>query len=324
MAILVIHGGAGGDGPWLGKTPLDPARIDCMKKVLIKIGLMLDNSEIDCLEAVTLAVEMLEDEPLFNAGKGSVIGEDGSITMDASIMRGADKAAGSVINVTKLRHPIRAANLILHQGWPVIMNSGAADDFAIAKGLQEVSQDWLKTELRKGQWQQWKDSKSNPGATDENDSVLDHDLESRVKTEFSDEGMGTVGAVALDNMGNLAAATSTGGMTGKPVGRVGDTPIIGAGTWADDKIAVSCTGVGEAYIRTCAAHGLANKLQSTGNLTESSNLILDEVAPLGGRGGLIAVTSDGDYVMPFQTRLMYRGSWKSGALELGIGPHLEK
>ncbi len=324
MAILVIHGGAGGDGPWLGKTPLDPARIDCMKKVLIKIGLMLDNSEIDCLEAVTLAVEMLEDEPLFNAGKGSVIGEDGSITMDASIMRGADKAAGSVINVTKLRHPIRAANLILHQGWPVIMNSGAADDFAIGKGLQEVSQDWLKTELRKGQWQQWKDSKSNPGATDENDSVLDHDLESRVKTEFSDEGMGTVGAVALDNMGNLAAATSTGGMTGKPAGRVGDTPIIGAGTWADDKIAVSCTGVGEAYIRTCAAHGLANKLQSTGNLTESSNQILDEVAPLGGRGGLIAVTSDGDYVMPFQTRLMYRGSWKSGALELGIGPHLEK
>ena len=324
MAILVIHGGAGGDGPWLGKTPLDPARIDCMKKVLMKIGLMLENSKIDCLEAVTLAVEMLEDEPLFNAGKGSVIGEDGSITMDASIMRGADKAAGSVINVTKLRHPIRAANLILHQGWPVIMNSGAADDFAIGKGLQEVSQDWLKTELRKGQWQQWKDSKSNPGATDENDSVLDHDLESRVKTEFSDEGMGTVGAVALDNMGNLAAATSTGGMTGKPAGRVGDTPIIGAGTWADDKIAVSCTGVGEAYIRTCAAHGLANKLQNTGNLTESSNQILDEVAPLGGRGGLIAVTSDGDYVMPFQTRLMYRGSWKSGALELGIGPHLEK
>ncbi len=115
MAILVIHGGAGGDGPWLGKTPLDPARIDCMKKVLMKIGLMLENSEIDCLEAVTLAVEMLEDEPLFNAGKGSVIGEDGSITMDASIMRGADKAAGSVINVTKLRHPIRAANLIIKQ-----------------------------------------------------------------------------------------------------------------------------------------------------------------------------------------------------------------
>lgn len=324
MAILVIHGGAGGDGPWLGKTPLDPGRIDCMKQVLQHVGSKLENNEIDCLEAVTLAVEMLEDEPLFNAGKGSVISGDGSITMDASIMRGIDKAAGSVINVKKLRHPIRAANLILHQGWPVIMNSDAADDFAIAKGVEEVSQDWLKTDLRKGQWQQWKDSKVNPGATDEDDSVLDHDLESRVTTEFSDEGMGTVGAVALDNENNLAAATSTGGMTGKPAGRVGDTPIIGAGTWSDDKIAISCTGVGEAYIRTCAAHNLANKFQNSQDLDKASDQVLDEVAPLGGRGGLIAVTREGDYAMPFQTRLMYRGSWKSGSVEVGIGPELEK
>ena len=324
MAILVIHGGAGGDGPWLGKTPLDPDRIDCMKQVLSHVGSKLDNNEIDSLEAVTLAVEMLEDEPLFNAGKGSVIGEDGSITMDASVMRGMDKAAGSVINVKKLRHPIRAANLILHQGWPVIMNSDAADDFAIAGGLEEVSQEWLKTDLRKGQWQQWKDSKANPGATDEDDSVLDHDLEARVATEFSDEGMGTVGAVALDNLGNLAAATSTGGMTGKPAGRVGDTPIIGAGTWSDDKIAISCTGVGEAYIRTCAAHSMATKFQALGDLSEASNQVLDEVAPFGGRGGLIAVSSDGDYTMPFQTRLMYRGSWKSGVLQVGIGPDIEK
>ena len=324
MAILVIHGGAGGDGPWLGKTPLDPGRIDCMKQVLQHVGSKLENNEIDCLEAVTLAVEMLEDEPLFNAGKGSVISGDGSITMDASIMRGIDKAAGSVINVKKLRHPIRAANLILHQGWPVIMNSDAADEFAIAKGVEEVSQDWLKTDLRKGQWQQWKDSKANPGATDEDDSVLDHDLESRVTTEFSDEGMGTVGAVALDNENNLAAATSTGGMTGKPSGRVGDTPIIGAGTWSDDKIAISCTGVGEAYIRTCAAHNLANKFQNSKDLAKASDQVLDEVAPLGGRGGLIAVTREGDYAMPFQTRLMYRGSWKSGSVEVGIGPELEK
>ena len=323
MAILVIHGGAGGDGPWLGKTPLDPDRIDCMKEVLQHVGSRLENNEIDCLEAVTLAVEMLEDEPLFNAGKGSVIGEDSSITMDASIMRGSDKAAGSVINVKRLRHPIRASNLILKQGWPVIMNGDAADDFAIKKGLEEVSQDWLKTELRLGQWQQWKDSKSNPGATDEDDSVLDHDLESRVTTEFSDEGMGTVGAVALDYAGGLAAATSTGGMTGKPKGRVGDTAIIGAGTWADEEIAVSCTGVGEAYIRTCAAHSLATKFQTSQNLMESSNKILDEVSPLGGRGGLIAVTSSGEFAMPFQTRLMYRGSWNNGVLQVGIGPELE-
>ena len=324
MAILVIHGGAGGDGPWLGKTPLDPGRIDCMKQVLSHVGSKLDNNEIDSLEAVTLAVEMLEDEPLFNAGKGSVIGEDGSITMDASIMRGLDKAAGAVINVTRLRHPIRAANVILKQGWPVIMNGAAADKFALDSGLEEASQDWLKTDLRLGQWTQWRDSKANPGATDEDDSVLDHDLEFRVSTEFSDEGMGTVGAVALDNQGNLAAATSTGGMTGKPAGRVGDTPIIGAGTWSDDKIAISCTGVGEAYIRTCAAHSLATKFQALGDLSESSNQVLDAVAPFGGRGGLIAVSSDGDYTMPFQTRLMYRGSWKSGVLEVGIGPGIEK
>ena len=324
MAILVIHGGAGGDGPWLGKTPLDPGRIDCMKQVLKVVGAKLESGEIDCLEAVTLAVEMLEDEPLFNAGQGSVIGEDGSITMDASIMRGVDRAAGSVINVTKLRHPIRAANLILHQGWPVILNSDAADDFGVNGGVEEVSQDWLKTELRQGQWEQWKRKKANPGATDEDDSVLDHDLEGRVATEFSDEGMGTVGAVALDNRGNLAAATSTGGMTGKPAGRVGDTPIIGAGTWADNAIAVSCTGVGEAYIRTCAAHSLAKNYHSSTKLIDSTDKILDEVAPLGGRGGLIAVTSSGEFTMPFQTRLMYRGYWKSGELGVGIGPELEQ
>ena len=324
MAILVIHGGAGGDGPWMGKTPLDPGRIDCMKQVLKVVGTKLESGEIDCLEAVTLAVEMLEDEPLFNAGQGSVIGEDGSITMDASIMRGVDKAAGSVINVTKLRHPIRAANLILHQGWPVILNSDAADNFGLNGGVEEVSQDWLKTELRQGQWEQWKRKKANPGATDEDDSVLDHDLEGRVATEFSDEGMGTVGAVALDNRGNLAAATSTGGMTGKPAGRVGDTPIIGAGTWADNAIAVSCTGVGEAYIRTCAAHRLAMNYHSSTKLMDSTDKILDEVAPLGGRGGLIAVTSSGDFTMPFQTRLMYRGYWKNGELGVGIGPELEQ
>ena len=176
MAILVIHGGAGGDGPWLGKTSLDPARIDCMKRVLSVVGNQLESGEIDCLEAVTLAVEMLEDEPLFNAGQGSVIGEDGTITMDASIMRGSDKAAGAVINVSKLRHPIRAANAILQQGWPVIINSNAADEFGIANGVEEVSQDWLKTELRLGQWQQWKNSKDSPGSTDEDDSVLDLSL----------------------------------------------------------------------------------------------------------------------------------------------------
>ena len=135
--------------------------------------------------------------------------------------------------------------------------------------------------------------------------------------------MGTVGAVAIDSQGNLAAATSTGGMTGKPEGRIGDTPIIGAGTWADKAVAVSCTGVGEAFIRTCAAHEVSSRMRMGDSLFEACEGVLYKVAPLGGRGGLIAINDEGDLVMPFQTTLMYRGSWIDGEISLGIGPDFE-
>ena len=311
MVRLAIHGGAGGDGPWKGPTDLDPQRIACMRNVLTKIGTLLEDG-MDSTEAVTLAVEMLENEPLFNAGIGSVLAADGSVTMDASIMRGEDSAAGSVVNVTKIRHPIRAAKLVLDNNWPVMLNGVAADDFAIKNGVEKVEQDWLITDLRKAQWQKWKNAKSRPGSTDEDDSaMLDHD-----------EGMGTVGAVAIDKNGILAAATSTGGMTGKPDGRIGDTPIIGAGTWADQKVAVSCTGVGEAFIRTCAAHEVATRLRLGESLETACKNMLDMVAPLGGRGGVIAIDSDGNIEIPFQTMLMYRGYWKDGEMMTGIGPDL--
>ena len=311
MVSLAIHGGAGGDGPWKGPTDLDPQRVACMHNVLVTVGSMLD-SGLDSLEAVTIAVEMMENEPLFNAGIGSVIAEDGSVTMDASIMRGSDNAAGSVVNVTKIRHPIRAAKMVLDNNWPVMLNGIAADEFAIKNGVEEVDQNWLITELRRAQWQKWKDAKSRPGSTDEDDgAILDHD-----------EGMGTVGAVAIDKNGVLAAATSTGGMTGKPDGRVGDTPIIGAGTWADQSVAISCTGVGEAFIKTCAAHEVATRLRLGESLEEACKNMLDMVAPLGGRGGVIAVNSEGDIQVPFQTMLMYRGFWKDGEIMTGIGPDL--
>ena len=311
MVSLAIHGGAGGDGPWKGPTDLDPQRIACMHNVLSTVGSMLE-SGMDALEAVTIAVEMMENEPLFNAGIGSVIAADGSVTMDASIMRGSDSAAGSVVNVTKIRHPIRAAKIVLDNNWPVMLNGAAADEFAIKNGVEEVSQEWLITDLRKAQWQKWKDAKSRPGSTDEDDSaMLDHD-----------EGMGTVGAVAIDKNGTLAAATSTGGMTGKPDGRIGDTPIIGAGTWADQKVAVSCTGVGEAFIRTCAAHEVTTRLRLGESLETACKNMLDMVAPLGGRGGVIAIDSDGNIEIPFQTMLMYRGYWKDGEMMTGIGPDL--
>jgi len=320
--LLAIHGGAGGDGPWKGMTPLDPGRVSCMEKVLSTVGKMLSDG-MNSLEAVTIAVEMLEDEPLFNAGKGSVLDEKGNITMDASIMRGSDQAAGSAVNVSRVRHPIRVANALLQRGWPVMLNGEAADNFGIQEGVEEVNSEFLITDLRKGQWEKWRNSRSRVGSTDEDDSVLDHDLEGRVETEFSDEpqGMGTVGAVALDTTGSLAAATSTGGMTGKPLGRIGDTPIIGAGTWADERIAISCTGVGEAYIRTCAAHELAIRMRKTNsNLAEESTSVLDMVSPFGGRGGLITVMADGRVHLDFQTTLMYRGVWKENQIEIGIGP----
>ena len=311
MSVLAIHGGAGGDGEWRGLTSLDPERIQCMHHVLETIGNALASGTIDALEAVTQAVELMEDEPLFNAGIGSVLDEDGTVTMDASIMNGSDGAAGSVVNVREIRHPIRAANCILKQGWPVMLNSQAADEFAIQKGVERVEPAWLITDLRKKQWSRWKEQNARPGATDEDDSVLDHDL----------EGMGTVGAVALDKNGNVAAATSTGGMTGKPKGRIGDTPIIGAGTWADPNIAVSCTGVGEAFIRTCAAHRLATKYATGLSLDDACRDALNAVEPIGGRGGVIAVTKDGDVATPFQTMLMYRGVWNDGEITIGIGPN---
>ena len=296
-------------------TDADPQRLRCMHALLERLGTQLADGSLDALEAVTLAVEAMEDEPLFNAGRGSVLDAEGRITMDASVMRGTDRAAGSVVALTQSRHPVRVAHHLLQQGWPVMLVGQAADDFGGAAGVEQVGNDWLKTELRQAQWQKWRDAKLRPGATDEDDALLDHDGE--------EDGWGTVGAVALDANGHLAAATSTGGMTGKPLGRVGDTPIIGAGTWADDAVAVSCTGVGEAFIRTVAAHNLGVN-HRTMSLDQAASKVLEDVAPLGGRGGLIAVSAQGEVVVPFQTMLMYRGIYRDGVVSVGIGPDMEE
>ena len=311
MVVLAVHGGAGGDGPWRGMTDADPQRVACMESLLNDLGERLQAGTLDALEAVTLAVEAMENEPLFNAGLGSVLDENGHVGMDASIMQGEDQAAGSVIGLATTRHPIRAAQHLLKQGWPVMLAGRPGDEFAEKHEVEQMDSSWFETDLRRAQWQKWKSQRLRPGATDEEDALLDHDGE--------EDGWGTVGAVALDVHGRVAAATSTGGMTGKPVGRVGDTPIIGAGTWADPSIAVSCTGVGEAFIRTVAAHSVAVHHRNVG-LKEAARRVLEEVEPLGGRGGLIAVNVDGEVVMPFQTMLMYRGVYADGDCKVGIGP----
>ena len=311
LVVLAVHGGAGGDGPWRGMTDADPQRVACIQTLLSDLGKRLALGELTATEAVTLAVEAMEDEPLFNAGKGSVIDENGEVSMDASIMRGYDQAAGAMIGLKTSRHPIRAAHHLLAKGWPVMLIGSEGDRFAKQEGVEQVDLAWLKTDLRQAQWAKWKDQRLRPGATDEEDALLDHDGE--------DDGWGTVGAVALDVHGNVAAATSTGGMTGKPAGRVGDTGIIGAGTWADGTIAVSCTGIGEAFIRTVAAHSMAIH-HRTMSLSQAAENVLNEVEPFGGRGGLIALNSQGNVVMPFQTMLMYRGVFQDGAVKVGIGP----
>ena len=315
MALLALHGGAGGDGPWRGMTPMDPQRIACMQAILEALGPRLESGELDALTAVRLAVEALEDEPGFNAGVGSVLDANGQVSMDASIMRGEDGAAGSVVGVTNLRHPIQAAHGLLQQGWPAMMAGPGAEAWAAKHDYETVLPDALITDLRRAQWQKWRDARLHPGATDEDDAALDHDLGEEV------DGPGTVGAVALDAHGHLAAATSTGGMTGKPPGRVGDTPVIGAGTWADQRVAVSCTGVGEAYLRACAAHEVGVGMrQDEADLAEVCSHVLDLVEPLGGRGGLIAISADGQVALPFRVTLMYRGLWRHGAITTGIGP----
>ena len=317
MALLALHGGAGGDGPWRGMTPMDPQRIACMQAILESLGPRLESGELDALTAVRLAVEALEDEPGFNAGVGSVLDANGRVSMDASIMRGEDGAAGSVVGVTNLRHPIRVAHDLLEQGWPIMMAGQGAEAWAAQHGHETLAPEALITDLRTAQWQKWRDARLRPGATDEDDAALDHDLGEEV------DGPGTVGAVALDAQGKVAAATSTGGMTGKPPGRVGDTPVIGAGTWADARVAVSCTGVGEAYLRACAAHEVGIGMRPEGaDLGEVCERVLDLVEPLGGRGGLIAVSADGQIAMPFRVTLMYRGLWDGGHISTGIGPDL--
>ena len=311
LVVLAVHGGAGGDGPWRGMTDADPQRVACIQTLLSDLGKRLALGELKATEAVTLAVEAMEDEPLFNAGKGSVIDENGEVSMDASIMRGCDQAAGAMIGLKTSRHPIRAAHHLLAKGWPVMLVGSAGDRFAEQEGVEQVDLAWLKTDLRQAQWAKWKDQRLRPGATDEEDALLDHDGE--------EDGWGTVGAVALDVHGNVAAATSTGGMTGKPAGRVGDTGIIGAGTWADATVAVSCTGIGEAFIRTVAAHSMAIH-HRTMSLSLAAEKVLNEVEPFGGRGGLIALNGQGEVIMPFQTMLMYRGVFQDGAVKVGIGP----
>ncbi len=266
------------------------------------------------IDAVSLAVDMLEDCPLFNAGHGAVFTHDATHELDAAIMDGATLRAGAVACVTRVRRPLRAARAVMEHSEHVLLVGPGAEAFAQQYGLELVSPDYFSTPARREQLQR-------ALATDA--TVLDHDgaaltfrsPQAAAAPLDEDRKLGTVGAVALDSHGNLAAATSTGGMTNKRPGRVGDSPLIGAGTYADNRTAaISCTGTGEMFIRVAAAHDICARMAYAGaSLEVAAREVVMKVLPaIGGRGGLIAVDARGNLSLPFNTEGMYRGWARAG------------
>jgi beta-aspartyl-peptidase (threonine type) len=241
------------------------------------------------LDAVEASVRVLEDDPNFNAGRGSVFTYDGNNEMDASIMDGRTRAAGAVTGVTATKNPISLARAVMEKSEHVFLSREGANEFSRRQGLEQVPPEYFATDQRRRQLELFKSKKV---------SALD------IEYKF-----GTVGAVALDKDGHVAAATSTGGMTGKRWGRIGDSPIIGAGTYADDRgCAVSGTGWGEYFIRVGVAHEICARMRLDGTAPQAAaDDVMAEVKALGGDGGVIMVTPKGDMVMSFNTAGMYRG-----------------
>jgi beta-aspartyl-peptidase (threonine type) len=290
---LVIHGGAG----VLERSAMTPARDKETRAALTRAleagGAILDRGGT-AVDAVEAAVRVLEDDPNFNAGKGAVFTYEGHNELDAAIMDGNGRKAGAVAGVTTTKNPISLARAVMEKSQHVFMAGDGANAFARSSGLEQVDPSYFRTEER---WQQLQKLK-NTGA-----SYFDVDLK-----------YGTVGAVARDTKGHVAAATSTGGLTGKRWGRIGDAPVIGAGTYADDRAcAVSATGSGEYYIREGVAHEICARMRF---LKEGPKAAADtvqaETHALGGDGGVIVVGADGTPAWSFNTPGMYRGMLRKG------------
>jgi L-asparaginase / beta-aspartyl-peptidase len=304
---IAIHGGA---GTILRRnmTPRKEARykkgleeaIDAGEQILLRGGSALD--------AVQAALMLLEDHPLFNAGRGSVFTHEGKIEMDASIMNGANLMAGAVSAVRNIKNPIRLARAVMEKSEHVFLCGPGAMKFAEEQGIAFAPDSYFFNAQRYKQWQK---------ANETGAILLDHDA-----LETGENKFGTAGVVALDPGGNLAAGTSTGGMTNKKYGRVGDSPLIGAGTYANNlTCAVSCTGYGEYFIRSVVAYDVSCLMEYKGlTLQQACNHVVHEkLVRLGGEGGLIALDSLGNIAMPFNSEGMYRAMKRQGEpLYLGI------
>lgn len=302
---LAIHGGAG----TILKQNMSPEKESAYHAALseaLQKGYAILQAGGTALDAVETAVKLMEDNPLFNAGKGAVFTHEGQNELDAAIMNGKTLAAGSVAGVTTIRNPISAARAVMERSNHVMMSGKGAEAFAQKMGLELVPNTYFYTEER---WQQLQEQ-LKLDSTNKKASYLK-------QPENRDYKYGTVGAVALDSQGNLAAATSTGGMTNKRYGRIGDAPIIGAGTYANNATcAVSGTGWGEYFIRLVMAKSVSDLIEHKKySLQKACNeMILQKLPALGGEGGLIAVDKFGNVAMPFNTAGMYRAYMKNGKI----------
>lgn len=309
---LLIHGGAGTIRRPEGR---DSAALQAYEQALARV---LQRAEwamsrgASALDVACQAVADLENEPLFNAGIGAVMTARGDHELDAAVACGATRRVGALAGLRHTQHPVQAARALLEtRDAPVMLIGAEADAFAERSGQTPVDNAYFSTPARLSQWQAWRDARSSAARLDHDpatgDAAGQGPLDERDK-------MGTVGAVALDAQGRLAAATSTGGMTGKWPGRVGDSPLLGAGTWADDRVAVSCTGQGEVFIRASAASSVAARMRWGGLAVEpaAEQVIHDDVGGLGGIGGLIALDAQGHWAMPFNAEGMYRGRIRVG------------
>jgi beta-aspartyl-peptidase (threonine type) len=307
--VLVIHGGAG----TILKSQMSAENESAYKNALaiaLQTGYDILKKGGSSLDAVEMAIKTMEDSPLFNAGKGSVFTHEGKNEMDAAIMNGKTLGAGSVASVTTIKNPISAARAVMEKSAHVMMVSKGAEQFAKSVGIEIVNPSYFYTERA---WKALLKAK-------EEDSIKTLKEQKKKapgalrQAENNNYKYGTVGAVALDRYGNLAAATSTGGMTNKRFGRVGDSPIIGAGTYANNATcAVSCTGWGEFFIRLVIAKTVSDLMEfkNYSLVKAADEMIMEKLTESGGDGGLIAVDKNGNIAMEFNTEGMYRGYIKN-------------
>jgi beta-aspartyl-peptidase (threonine type) len=293
---IVMHGGAGA----IAKADMTPEKEAAYREKMteaILAGHKILSDGGSSLDAVEAAVKILEDSPLFNAGKGAVFTSEGVNELDASIMDGRTLKAGAVAAVRRIRNPVSLARLVMDKSANVLLVGEGAEAFAVKQGVELVDPSYFFTPQRWEQLQKAKERQKN--------------LEGEPKPPASsDQKHGTVGAVALDKHGNLAAATSTGGLTNKAFGRVGDSPIVGAGVYADnDTCAVSATGHGEYFIRLVVSYDISALMayRQMGLEQAARTVIMEKLTKLGGTGGVVAIDKDANVAMPFNTPGMYRG-----------------